>query len=507
MKDLPIHSLLNLAAREPAEPRPARHDERRGFERELHRAASASPPARSEKPNSTSTQSPADDATISDESEQQRDHDGELTSEASAPAASQTKAPLSEQVPEQPIDTIELTVALVDPAVAESETSAALNQAMESSEGFAVASSDTAEITTGQRAPASIAIDSTPAADNFSTVVPIEEQPQSVASSSEGDPLRTLAPSDQLANEVVGDGSSTADSLKLPDESRTANLANHTAPIEASSAAPRADTPVGVPAAPITVSHTADLNNKRGESRPATQESAPIAVASSSSSLRSTLQVEVPQAEKQSSEAGPATEVTASQEAETADTSKLEPPTSRGGENSGLLHRAATNRVSVATRSEHSPSEAELRIDPARFVGRVAGAFRVAHDRGGVLQLRLSPPELGSIKLELLVERGALTARIEAESSTARRVLLDNLPALRDRLAQQEIRVERFDVDVRQDRTGSQPDWQGGERKEHRPSELNRYHAPRRAASSASISEQILPSPVATTDGRLNVLA
>ncbi len=34
-------------------------------------------------------------------------------------------------------------------------------------------------------------------------------------------------------------------------------------------------------------------------------------------------------------------------------------------------------------------------IDPSRFVGRVAKAFQTAQDRGGTLQLRLSPPELG----------------------------------------------------------------------------------------------------------------
>jgi flagellar hook-length control protein FliK len=51
-----------------------------------------------------------------------------------------------------------------------------------------------------------------------------------------------------------------------------------------------------------------------------------------------------------------------------------------------------------------------------------------------------------------------MTAALETETSSARRVLLDHLPALRDRLAEQNIRVERFDVDVRRDGSGGHAD-------------------------------------------------
>jgi flagellar hook-length control protein FliK len=90
-------------------------------------------------------------------------------------------------------------------------------------------------------------------------------------------------------------------------------------------------------------------------------------------------------------------------------------------------------------------------VDPARFVGRVAKAFHFAQERGGTLQLRLSPPDLGSLRLELTVKDGVMIANMETETPAARRLLLDHLPALRDRLAEQNVRVERFDVDVRRD--------------------------------------------------------
>jgi flagellar hook-length control protein FliK len=87
-------------------------------------------------------------------------------------------------------------------------------------------------------------------------------------------------------------------------------------------------------------------------------------------------------------------------------------------------------------------------VGRARFVQRVARAFQALGDRGGPLRLRLSPPELGSLRMEVEVRGGLVTAHIEAESPQARAMLLENLPALRDRLAAQDIKIERFDVDL-----------------------------------------------------------
>ena len=48
------------------------------------------------------------------------------------------------------------------------------------------------------------------------------------------------------------------------------------------------------------------------------------------------------------------------------------------------------------------------------------------------------------------------TARVEAETATARNLLLDNLGALRERLAQQDIKVDQFNVDLT-DRSAAGP--------------------------------------------------
>jgi flagellar hook-length control protein FliK len=103
-------------------------------------------------------------------------------------------------------------------------------------------------------------------------------------------------------------------------------------------------------------------------------------------------------------------------------------------------------------RSTTAPSTADGtqtdQVDRVRFVQRVARAFEALGDGNGSMRLRLKPPELGGLRLEVSIRNGVMTAHIETETSAARTLLLDNLPALRERLAQQDIRVESFDVDL-----------------------------------------------------------
>jgi flagellar hook-length control protein FliK len=88
-------------------------------------------------------------------------------------------------------------------------------------------------------------------------------------------------------------------------------------------------------------------------------------------------------------------------------------------------------------------------VERVRLVQRVARAFHSVGDEGGEVQLRLRPPELGSLRMEIAVRDGVMTAKLETETAAARNILLDNLPQLRERLAEQNVKVERFDVNVR----------------------------------------------------------
>ena len=113
-----------------------------------------------------------------------------------------------------------------------------------------------------------------------------------------------------------------------------------------------------------------------------------------------------------------------------------------------LLASKATN---AASGTNETPASETPTVDRARFVQRVGGAIRSAQNRDGQIQLRLSPPELGTLRINIIMNEGVLTAHLETETAAARAVLLDNLPALRERLAEQDIRIEKFDVNVGQE--------------------------------------------------------
>jgi hypothetical protein len=86
---------------------------------------------------------------------------------------------------------------------------------------------------------------------------------------------------------------------------------------------------------------------------------------------------------------------------------------------------------SAAPSTRHSSAE----VDPVRLLSRVARAFAAAQERDGEVRLRLSPPELGSLRLDVRVQDGALVAHLQTETDAARTAIIDNLPTLRDRLA------------------------------------------------------------------------
>ena len=121
----------------------------------------------------------------------------------------------------------------------------------------------------------------------------------------------------------------------------------------------------------------------------------------------------------------------------------------------GRLAESLAARAVSKTAVQRAPANDQA--DRVQFVRRVANAFQTAAARGESIRMRLHPAQLGSLQLELSVRGGVLTARIETESSTARNMLLDNLPALRERLAEQDIKVARFDVDLGDRSSGGSP--------------------------------------------------
>jgi flagellar hook-length control protein FliK len=160
------------------------------------------------------------------------------------------------------------------------------------------------------------------------------------------------------------------------------------------------------------------------------------------------------------------------------------------------LSSRAANRTPVQPQF----SEAER----ARFVQRVAGAFQAAEDGGGQVRLRLSPPELGALRLDVTLRAGVLSAHLEAETPQARTLLLDSLPALRERLAEHNIKVDRFEVDLMNQSSGGSPHGFAG-RDSSPESDANKLR-PRPAAETNAEPAAAGTSPRRPGGGQLNVV-
>jgi flagellar hook-length control protein FliK len=171
----------------------------------------------------------------------------------------------------------------------------------------------------------------------------------------------------------------------------------------------------------------------------------------------------------------------------------------------GVSLRSRLPAQALASAGDTAKTRGPVEIDTARLMTRVVRAFSAAQERDGEVRLRLSPAELGSLQLEIRVENGALTAKLHTETDAARTAIIENLPALREKLAEQGIRIERFDVDLMQRQTGGMPDHSSGRQPESAETQPRVAPAPRNSTSNPSAPSVIAPT-IANAAGGLNVI-
>jgi flagellar hook-length control protein FliK len=82
----------------------------------------------------------------------------------------------------------------------------------------------------------------------------------------------------------------------------------------------------------------------------------------------------------------------------------------------------------------------------SKLVHRVLRGMEQLANGGGQVRMRLHPPELGSLQLSLRIEGTTVFAEMQVETTSARDTLMKNLPILKDRLAEQGMQIQQFDV-------------------------------------------------------------
>lgn len=89
-------------------------------------------------------------------------------------------------------------------------------------------------------------------------------------------------------------------------------------------------------------------------------------------------------------------------------------------------------------------------LDASQFEANVSRVIRGMHgtvnQQGGAVTLRLSPPEMGIVRIEMQIDGGVVTARLHAEHESAKTLLTQRLHELRQSLEMQGLTVDRLHV-------------------------------------------------------------
>jgi flagellar hook-length control protein FliK len=86
-------------------------------------------------------------------------------------------------------------------------------------------------------------------------------------------------------------------------------------------------------------------------------------------------------------------------------------------------------------------------LDEETFGSRVVrGLTTVVNQRGGVMTMRLEPPELGDLRVQMTLARGLVSAQFQAATPEAHALLEKSMTMLRTALENQGLTVQRLSV-------------------------------------------------------------
>lgn len=131
--------------------------------------------------------------------------------------------------------------------------------------------------------------------------------------------------------------------------------------------------------------------------------------------------------------------------------STLDTP-SRGTTEPSATQASSSNRQATNDRGEAVPESDQARQltqqERVQLVQRVARSFSRLSADGGQISLRLHPPQLGSLNITIRIEGRSMSAKLQTETAAARDEIVDSLPILRQRLAEQGVDVQQFQVEL-----------------------------------------------------------
>ncbi|MEX0776173.1 MAG: flagellar hook-length control protein FliK [Phycisphaeraceae bacterium] len=127
-----------------------------------------------------------------------------------------------------------------------------------------------------------------------------------------------------------------------------------------------------------------------------------------------------------------------------------------------LGSKASTdNSAAVKTADPFTAADAEPGADPNGNIARAARGLQAAFKQGGgTVSLRLEPPELGTLRIDMQMVNGAVRATFGTEHEGVRALLSQQMGQLRHALESQGVSVDRLEVQVQSPPATPQDDGQ-----------------------------------------------
>lgn len=165
---------------------------------------------------------------------------------------------------------------------------------------------------------------------------------------------------------------------------------------------------------------------------------------------------------------------------------------------------SSARRESIAAKTSSARSAPPGGSEDGKNDVNVKQILRVIRSRIGQdhshVTMRLDPPSLGSIRITMDLQRGALELRIEAESPLAQRLLSGKIDALRDALESSGISLERLEIRLQ----STSPDTQELVRDDNGdPQQADDESTQANAERPPNQRESESPSSLSTVDGSL----
>ncbi|HUU27364.1 MAG TPA: flagellar hook-length control protein FliK [archaeon] len=116
------------------------------------------------------------------------------------------------------------------------------------------------------------------------------------------------------------------------------------------------------------------------------------------------------------------------------------------------------NSLRPAAETQDQNGRTTWLVNQKEVFDKITSAARLSQHGGtSEISLRLEPDHLGFMRVRLTVDNNqTVTARIQVETQEARSLIEGSLHRLKDSLAEQGLKVEKFNVDVRQDQNQQQ---------------------------------------------------